>query len=111
MKDTSHLKIAVIGLGYVGLPLAVEFGRKRSVLGFDINPRRIGELSSGKDSTLEVSSEELKTASVYDGIILAVAHDQFRKMGSAIIRELGKSQPILYDLKYLLPQYASDLEL
>lgn len=62
MKDTSHLKIAVIGLGYVGLPLAVEFGRKRSVVGFDINPRRIGELSSGKDNTLEVSSEELKTA-------------------------------------------------
>ena len=62
MKDTSNLKIAVIGLGYVGLPLAVEFGRKRSVLGFDINSRRIDELKTGKDSTLEVSSEELKSA-------------------------------------------------
>ncbi|MFM8312717.1 MAG: Vi polysaccharide biosynthesis UDP-N-acetylglucosamine C-6 dehydrogenase TviB [Deltaproteobacteria bacterium] len=62
MKDTSNLKIAVIGLGYVGLPLAVEFGRKRSVLGFDINSSRIDELKTGKDSTLEVSSEELKSA-------------------------------------------------
>ncbi len=62
MKDITDFKIAVIGLGYVGLPLAVEFGRKRSVVGFDINPQRIQELKSGKDSTLEVSSDELKSA-------------------------------------------------
>ena len=52
-------KIAVIGLGYVGLPLAVEFGKHREVLGFDINAARVAELQSGKDSTLEVTSEEL----------------------------------------------------
>jgi UDP-N-acetyl-D-galactosamine dehydrogenase len=56
-------KIAVIGLGYVGLPLAVEFGKHREVLGFDINAGRVAELQSGKDSTLEVTSEELARAS------------------------------------------------
>jgi UDP-N-acetyl-D-galactosamine dehydrogenase len=56
-------KIAIIGLGYVGLPLAVEFGKKRPVLGFDINTARITELQSGQDHTLEVSPKELKTAS------------------------------------------------
>ncbi|MBX2842514.1 MAG: Vi polysaccharide biosynthesis UDP-N-acetylglucosamine C-6 dehydrogenase TviB [Flammeovirgaceae bacterium] len=53
-------KIAVIGLGYVGLPLAVEFGKKRPVIGFDINEPRIKELSEGFDRTREVDSEELK---------------------------------------------------
>ena len=52
-------KIAIIGLGYVGLPLAVEFGKKRPVCGFDINQDRIKELESGKDSTLEVTHEDL----------------------------------------------------
>ena len=52
--------IAVIGLGYVGLPLAVEFGKKYQTLGFDINESRIAELRAGKDSTLEVEEEELK---------------------------------------------------
>ncbi|NOL51959.1 Vi polysaccharide biosynthesis UDP-N-acetylglucosamine C-6 dehydrogenase TviB [Pelistega suis] len=56
------IKLAVVGLGYVGLPLAVEFGKKREVLGFDINQKRIAELQSGVDHTLEVSSEELKEA-------------------------------------------------
>ncbi|QSP94462.1 Vi polysaccharide biosynthesis UDP-N-acetylglucosamine C-6 dehydrogenase TviB [Marinobacter salinisoli] len=55
-------KIAVIGLGYVGLPLAVAFGGKRSVVGFDINSRRIAELRDGLDYTREVSSEELTAA-------------------------------------------------
>ena len=54
--------IAIIGLGYVGLPLAVEFGKQRQVLGFDINAARIAELQAGCDSTLEVEPEELKTA-------------------------------------------------
>lgn len=54
--------IAVIGLGYVGLPLAVEFAKTRKVIGFDINSARIAELQAGKDSTLEVSSDELKSA-------------------------------------------------
>jgi UDP-N-acetyl-D-galactosamine dehydrogenase len=54
--------IAVIGLGYVGLPLAVEFAKKRVVIGFDIQVKRIEELSSGYDRTLEISKEELKEA-------------------------------------------------
>ncbi|MEA1230690.1 Vi polysaccharide biosynthesis UDP-N-acetylglucosamine C-6 dehydrogenase TviB [Acinetobacter sp. IRS14] len=56
----ADLRIAIIGLGYVGLPLAVEFGKKGSVIGFDINQSRINELKSGQDHTLEVSPEELK---------------------------------------------------
>lgn len=55
-------KIAIIGLGYVGLPLAVEFGKTRAVLGFDINQKRVTELLSGKDSTFEVTSEDLAGA-------------------------------------------------
>lgn len=55
-------KIAVIGLGYVGLPLAVEFGKKRRVIGFDINQVRIDELKAGTDRTREVSQDELGEA-------------------------------------------------
>ena len=55
-------KIAIIGLGYVGLPLAVEFGKKYPTTGFDINGPRIAELISGHDSTLEVDEAELKQA-------------------------------------------------
>jgi UDP-N-acetyl-D-galactosamine dehydrogenase len=58
----SKKKIAVIGLGYVGLPLAVEFGKSQPVLGFDINEARVAELRSGKDSTLEVTPEDLVKA-------------------------------------------------
>ncbi len=60
--DIDQLKIGVIGLGYVGLPLAVEFGRKYDTTGFDINEGRVAELESGKDSTLECSAEELAAA-------------------------------------------------
>ncbi|MCI2810202.1 Vi polysaccharide biosynthesis UDP-N-acetylglucosamine C-6 dehydrogenase TviB [Eoetvoesiella caeni] len=56
------VKLAVVGLGYVGLPLAVEFGKKRPVLGFDINARRIAELKEGKDHTLEVDAPEMAQA-------------------------------------------------
>ena len=52
-------KIGVIGLGYVGLPLAVEFSKKRDVLGFDIDKNRVQELKNGKDSTLEISSDQI----------------------------------------------------
>ncbi len=55
-------KVAIIGLGYVGLPLAVAFGKKRPVIGFDINESRINELRNGVDHTLEVESDELKSA-------------------------------------------------
>ena len=54
--------IAIIGLGYVGLPLAVEFGKKRAVIGFDINEKRIAELQVGHDRTLETTPDELKEA-------------------------------------------------
>ncbi len=62
LHKINNLKIAVIGLGYVGLPLAVEFGKNRSVVGFDINPARIAQLRQGKDATLEISLEELLEA-------------------------------------------------
>ncbi len=54
--------ISIVGLGYVGLPLAVEFGSKRKVIGFDINKERINDLKNGIDSTLETSNQELKDA-------------------------------------------------
>ena len=62
MLNVNDIKIAVIGLGYVGLPLAAEFGKHRPVIGFDINQQRINELASGVDHTLEVSQEELAEA-------------------------------------------------
>lgn len=60
--DINKLKIGVVGLGYVGLPLAVEFGRRYPTVGFDIQASRIQELKAGKDSTLEVSGEEFDAA-------------------------------------------------
>lgn len=62
LLNIRDVKIAVIGLGYVGLPLAVEFSRKFSVLGFDINQARVSALQAGTDSTLEVSDSELAAA-------------------------------------------------
>lgn len=56
-------RVGVIGLGYVGLPLAVEFGKRYDTVGFDIKPARVAELSAGKDSTLECTRQELKAAS------------------------------------------------
>ncbi|MBK8459380.1 MAG: Vi polysaccharide biosynthesis UDP-N-acetylglucosamine C-6 dehydrogenase TviB [Micropruina sp.] len=57
-----EVRLAVVGLGYVGLPLAVEFGKSLPVLGFDINHERVAELIAGRDHTLEVSAEELAAA-------------------------------------------------
>ena len=62
MKDLSEIKLAIIGLGYVGLPLAVAFGRKFAVIGFDISRTRVKELREGRDSTLEMSAEDLADA-------------------------------------------------
>jgi UDP-N-acetyl-D-galactosamine dehydrogenase len=56
----NNIRTAVIGLGYVGLPLAVEFAKKYKTVGFDINQERVGELNKGNDFTLEVSTEDLK---------------------------------------------------
>ncbi|MGB5578303.1 MAG: nucleotide sugar dehydrogenase, partial [Woeseiaceae bacterium] len=60
--DIKNLRIGIVGLGYVGLPLAVEFGKQYPTVGFDINADRVAELESGKDATLECSSEELAEA-------------------------------------------------
>ena len=62
MTELSEIKLAIIGLGYVGLPLAVEFGKKRTVIGFDINPARIEALAAGQDVTLEVGKDGLREA-------------------------------------------------
>lgn len=62
LPDFATAKVAIIGLGYVGLPLAVEFGKRRAVIGFDINQARIDELRNGSDSTLEVTESELAEA-------------------------------------------------
>ena len=62
MNFIKNASIAIVGLGYVGLPLAVEFGKKYPTMGFDINQKRIQELQSGHDSTLEINTEELKSA-------------------------------------------------
>lgn len=66
IRDLNDANIAIIGLGYVGLPLAVEFGKKYQTLGFDINQARITELKNGRDSTLEVSDEELAATTRLD---------------------------------------------
>jgi len=57
-----NIKIAIVGMGYVGLPLAVEFGHRRSVVGFDLNTRRINELKDGNDVTLETTIDKLAAA-------------------------------------------------
>jgi UDP-N-acetyl-D-galactosamine dehydrogenase len=62
VKTNKKCRIGVVGLGYVGLPLAVEFGRFYPTVGFDIKDARIKELAAGRDSTLEVSRQELKAA-------------------------------------------------
>lgn len=70
MKNLQDSKIALIGLGYVGLPLAVEFGKKFRTVGFDINKLRVEELSKGIDRTLEVSNDELKSVILQNPIEL-----------------------------------------
>ena len=62
MKLDNHTAVAIIGLGYVGLPLAVEFGKQYKTIGFDINTRRVDELRGGIDHTLEVEADELRRA-------------------------------------------------
>ncbi len=62
MLSIEESKIGIIGLGYVGLPLAVEFGKQFPTIGFDLKSERIAELQGGTDSTLEVSAEELADA-------------------------------------------------
>lgn len=77
--NIDKLNIGIIGLGYVGLPLAVEFGKKYPTLGFDINKARVEELNSGNDSTLECTYEELKSAPLltYTSSLEAIAECNF----------------------------------
>jgi UDP-N-acetyl-D-galactosamine dehydrogenase len=77
--DINNLRIGIVGLGYVGLPLAVEFGKKYPTVGFDINAARVAELKGGSDSTLECSSEELAEAKhlAYASNIDAIADCNF----------------------------------
>ena len=63
-------KIAIIGLGYVGLPLAVEFGKIRKTIGFDVNKERINELSNCVDSTLEVTKTDLESSSFWNIVVI-----------------------------------------
>ena len=65
MFQLEQLRIAIVGLGYVGLPLAVEFGKHKPTLGFDINQQRVKELIAGHDHTLETTSDELKSANFF----------------------------------------------
>ena len=64
MTETFNAKIALVGLGYVGLPIAVAFGKKQRVVGFDISTEKIEELKSGIDRTGEVSDSDLKSTRV-----------------------------------------------
>ena len=81
-------KIAVIGLGYVGLPLAVEFAKKYSVIGFDIDKNRIKELKSGKDKTNEVSQKKLLSV---QGLT-----NKNQKIGLYLSNELNDLKIIIY---------------
>ena len=64
LKPINESKIAIIGLGYVGLPLAVAFAEKFKTVGYDIDPKRVDELQKGKDRTLEVEDSELQSVLV-----------------------------------------------
>tara|TARA_B110000003_G_scaffold98663_1_gene100845 strand:- start:507 stop:839 length:333 start_codon:yes stop_codon:yes gene_type:complete len=68
IKSIGDMRLAIVGLGYVGLPLAVAFGEKMSVVGFDINHKRIDRLQEGQDDTLEVSQSEL---SIAEGLVFS----------------------------------------
>ena len=57
-----NIKIGIVGLGYVGIPLAIEFGKKFPTIGFDINPDRVNELNNGIDRTKEVSKKDISRA-------------------------------------------------
>lgn len=102
MTTASTQKIAVIGLGYVGLPLAVAFAKKYPVIGFDINKKRIGELQASKDFTLEVSDDELAevilqasplaaNAKAHEGSGVAVAD-------SAVVTDIASGLYCSYEL-------------
>lgn len=115
---TNH-QIAVIGLGYVGLPLARLFATQYPVVGFDINTARIKKLNEGIDDTLEVSTDLLKSvlknenpfchselaeeSQKYDAVVLTVAHKEFKEID---LNKLRKPASVLYDVKGILVNIA-----
>ena len=86
MRNPQDSKIAIIGLGYVGLPLAVEFGKHYDTLGFDINQTRIAELRAGEDKTLEVDADELAAAT---RLTFSATLDDVDVAGTQIIQRRG----------------------
>jgi UDP-N-acetyl-D-galactosamine dehydrogenase len=80
--NLSNKKIGIIGLGYVGLPLAVEFGKIYNTVGFDINQARVDELNKGEDSTLEVEPEHLKSS---DKLIFTTSLDDIKDCSIYIV--------------------------
>jgi len=86
--DSKKHKITVVGLGYVGLPLAVEFGKKYQVIGFDINQARVDELNGGHDATLEVEDENLQdalTRTSDSGLLLTTNIDEIKDSNIYIV--------------------------
>lgn len=82
MSRLSDVKIAVIGLGYVGLPLAVAFAKRFPVVGFDIDSNRVSELETGVDSTLEISNSELAAA---EGLSFSCSEDDLKSCNTFIV--------------------------
>jgi UDP-N-acetyl-D-glucosamine/UDP-N-acetyl-D-galactosamine dehydrogenase len=82
VRDLADVRVAVVGLGYVGLPLAVELGRKYRTVGFDIDTQRIRELGDGIDDTLEVTTDELKAAC---GLAFTSDPEQIREANTYIV--------------------------
>ena len=126
INSNKDLKLAIIGLGYVGLPLALEFAKKRLIIGFDINKERIKELQefncnldfydpwANRDEIKEIFNvyphSEL-SQNTYDGIVIAVAHEKFKKMGIKAISNLCTKNHVIYDLKYLFNTNQTSLRL
>ena len=111
----NNTKICIVGLGYVGLPLAVTFAEKYQVIAFDINPNRIDELKHGKDRTLEVGTDLLSsvenniqyTSDIYNAkdcniYIVAVAHRQYKKYTSDDFQKLSKGEKVIMDIKNIV---------
>ena len=94
MDSTKNLKLVILGLGYVGLPLAVEFSKKRKVIGFDINKKRINDLKNNYDSNGEFSDDDLKVDdtptllnSYIDGTSTNLNNDILKKMMQELLVE------------------------
>src|SRR5882724_7492089 len=113
-------RIGVVGLGYVGLPLAVEFGKQYETVGFDVNPKRVAQLRRGRDLTLEVTPAELKAAQLLSFtteldrlrrcqvfiVTVPTPIDEYKRVRA--VRRLCKTKHVLYDIKHVFPAAAVD---